>query len=140
MENSEHANLGSTPKQSQEKQVTRPLPKRDLTFVTGSCLLKAIETKFLDQNVRVKSYQNAKIDDLQDSLSNMDLSRYQSIILHVGGHDVDNHIGLASIYGRALVPSRFDLSFVFASCSFCNYKLTICFYRFGTCNFKLTSC
>ena len=43
-------------------------------------------------------------------------------------------------YGRALVPSGFDLSFVFASCSFCNYRLTICFYRLGTCNFKLTSC
>ena len=35
-------------------------------------------------------------------------------------------------YGRALVPSGFDLSFVFASCSSCNNRTTICFYRLET--------
>ena len=49
-------------------------------------MLKAIDTKFLDDNVRIKS------EDLQKYLSSMDLSRYKNIIMHVGGHDVDDHI------------------------------------------------
>ena len=63
--------------------------KKDLTFITGSCLLKTIETRFLDENVRVKSYYKAKIETLQENLSEMDLSRYKNIILHIGGYDVD---------------------------------------------------
>ena len=74
----------------QEKQ--KPLPKRDLTFITGSGILKSIDTKFLSQNVRVKSFQNAKIDSLKDKLTNMDLSRYEKIILHIGGNDIDEKI------------------------------------------------
>ena len=46
--------------------------QHQLTFVTGSCLLKAIEAKVLNKHVRSKNYRNAKLDDLQDSLSNMD--------------------------------------------------------------------
>ena len=88
--------IGPTQNKSQERQTTKQSPKRDLTFVTGSCLLKAIDRKFLDENVRVKSYQNAKIEDLQESLSSMDLSRYKNIIIHVGGFDVDDSIGQTS--------------------------------------------
>ena len=84
--------IGPTQNISQEKQTAKQTPKRDLTFITGSCMLKAIDTKFLDDNVRVKSHRNAKIEDLQKSLSSMDLSRYKNIIMHVGGHDVDDHI------------------------------------------------
>ena len=74
----------------QEKQ--KPLPNRDLTFITGSGILKSIDTKFLSQNVRVKSFQNAKIDSLKDKLTNMDHSLYDKIILHIGGNDIDENI------------------------------------------------
>ena len=88
--------IGPTQNKSQERQTTKQSPKRDLTFVTGSCLLKAIDTKFLDENVRVKSYQNAKIEDLQESLSSMDLSRYKNIIIHVGGFNEDDSFSQTS--------------------------------------------
>ena len=74
----------------QEKQ--KPLPNRDLTFITGSGILKSIDTKLLSQNVRVKSFQNAKIDSLKDKVTNMGLSRYDKIILHIGGNDIDEKI------------------------------------------------
>ena len=77
--------------QNKSHELPKPTPqiKKDLTFITGSCLLKTIETRFLDENVRVKSYYKAKIETLQENLSEMDLSRYKNIILHIGGYDVD---------------------------------------------------
>ena len=58
----------------------------------GSGTLRAIETRFLHENVRVKSFKNATIDFLNDKLCKMDLSRYRNVILHIGGHDVDAKI------------------------------------------------
>ena len=79
-----------------ENTQTKPAPpkvrKADLTLITGSCILKGIETKHLADKVRVKSFKSAKIDDLKDSLSKMDLSRYQDIVIHIGGHDIDGNI------------------------------------------------
>lgn len=76
----------------QTDQVKEKPKNPDLTFITGSCILKSIETKFLGENVRVKSFKKAKIENLQEALSKMDLSRYKSIVLHIGGHDVDAKI------------------------------------------------
>lgn len=50
---------------------------KPFTFITGSCILRNIETKFLDQNVRVKTFKNVKIDTLNSALSKMDLSVYK---------------------------------------------------------------
>ena len=77
---------------SQPPHTKNDAPKRDLTLITGSCLLKGIETRFLDENIRVKSYRNAKIKHVQGSIAKMDLSRYKKLILHVGGHDIDANI------------------------------------------------
>ena len=46
--------------------------------------------------MRIKSFRNATIESLQEALSNMDLSRYKNIILHVGGHDIDDKINLTA--------------------------------------------
>ena len=81
---------------SNNKRNEKPPPKRDLTFITGSCILKGIDAKFLDRNVRVKSFREAKIENLHESLLKMDLSRYKNIIIHIGGHDVDSKISLQS--------------------------------------------
>ena len=53
---------------------------------------KGIETRFLDESIRVKSYRDANIKHVHDNISQMDLSRYKKIILHVGVHDVDANI------------------------------------------------
>ena len=66
--------------------------KRDLTLVTGSCILRTIETRFLSVNTRVKSFYKANIETLEEKLSHMDLSRYENIVLHIGGHDIDARI------------------------------------------------
>ena len=65
---------------------------RNLTLITGSCILKHVETRFLADNVRVKSYPQAKIETLEENITNMDLSRYEKIVLHVGWHDMDAKI------------------------------------------------
>ena len=57
--------------------------------------------------MRIKSFRNAKIEALQPALSQMDLSRYKNIILHVGGHDIDGEIILTAFREkyRALLSS-----------------------------------
>ena len=44
----------------------------------------------------MKSFSWVKIDDLKHNLSQMYLSRYQNIVLHVGGHAVDANINRTS--------------------------------------------
>ena len=95
-----------------ENQKNKPKPlepvtkinheKQNLTFITGSCILKNIETRCLDENVRIKSFRKAKIENLKDSLTQMDLSRYKNIILHIGGHDVDSGISQTSFREKYL--------------------------------------
>ena len=82
--NDDEANVTPTTTDSQPHQ-----QKRDLTLITGSCILKTVETRFLSKNTRVKSFFRVKLETLEERLSNMDLSRYESIVLHVGGHDID---------------------------------------------------
>ena len=60
---------------SQKKTATQN--PRNLTLITGSCILKHVETRFLADNVRVKSYPQAKIETLEENITNMDLSRYE---------------------------------------------------------------
>ena len=78
-----------------ENAQTKPAPpkvrKADLTLITGSCIQKSIETKHLTDKVSVKSFKSGKIDNLKDSLSKMDFSRYQDIVFHIGGHDIDGN-------------------------------------------------
>ena len=88
-----HQNQNSQSNNSQANPTPPPKPqKRDLIFITGSEILQNIETRFLNTNVRVKSFRGATIDNLKSELAEMDLSRYQNIILHVGGHDIDANI------------------------------------------------
>ena len=87
--------------QSQNKASPTPTPapkslKRDLVFITGSEILQNINTRYLNKNVRVKSFKGATIDDLKSQLASMDLTRYQNTILHIGGNDIDANISLNS--------------------------------------------
>ena len=68
----------------------------DLTLITGSYILRGIETKFLAESVRVKSFKAVKIETLKEALTNMDLTNYKNIVLHVGGNDVDSKISTNS--------------------------------------------
>ena len=66
---------------------------RNLTLITGSCIMKHVETRFLADNVRIKTFAQAKIETLKENITKMDLSRYEKIVLHIGGHDVDAKVG-----------------------------------------------
>ena len=78
--------------QSEDESTSAQNQKRDLTFLIGSCILQYIETRHMKGNVRVKSFKGAKINDLKHELAKKDLSRYENIVLHVGGHDIDANI------------------------------------------------
>ena len=90
----------NTNKSTKTKVDTRPTFTTRLTFITGSCILKHVKTKFLDENVRIKHFKNAKIDTLKDKLSKMDLAHYKQIVIHVGGHDVDANISQNSFRNK----------------------------------------
>ena len=70
------------------------MKKQNLTFLTGSSALQGIESNFLAENVNVKSYSKAKIDDLKDSLSKMDLSCYNNFVIHIGDNNIAGQISL----------------------------------------------
>ena len=76
----------------------KPKTTKHLTLITGSCILKNVETRFLDQNIRVKHFKDAKIDTLKDASTKMDLSVYKNIVLDVGGYDVDQKMNV-NTYG-----------------------------------------
>ena len=78
--------------QSDVEPTSRKPQKCDLTFRTWSCILQYIQTRHLNTTVRVKSFKGSKIDDLKTKMTKMDLSHYQNLILHVGGHDIDANI------------------------------------------------
>ena len=88
-----HSQTSSAKQRSQHNPNTRDtIPKttkRDLTLITGSDVLTSLEPNFLGTHVRVKSFKNASISNMKDKLSTMDLSRYENVILHAGGQDVD---------------------------------------------------
>ena len=90
----------NTNKSTKTKVDTRPPFTTRLTFIAGSCILKHVETKFLDENVRIKHFKNAKIDTLKDKLSKMDLAHYKQIVIHVGGHDADANISQNSFRNK----------------------------------------
>ena len=68
----------------------------DLTLITWSCILRGIETKFLSESVRVKSLKAVKIETLKEALTNMDLTNYRNIVLHVGGNYIYGKISTNS--------------------------------------------
>ena len=59
-----HSNEFRASQSSKKSKTTK-----HLTLFTGSCILKNVETRFLDQNMRVKHFKNAKIDTLKDALT-----------------------------------------------------------------------
>ena len=68
----EQDNLNEPPHRDQNK--SDKTKKADLTLITGSNILRGIETKFLAENVRIKSYKSAKIDTLKDALIKLDFT------------------------------------------------------------------
>ena len=61
-----------------------------------SSLLKGIRSKGL-RSTDVRTNRGAKIDDITYVISNMDLSPYKTIILHVGGNDLSSGSDLQTI-------------------------------------------
>ena len=104
--------------QSEDESTSTQNQKRDLTFLTGSCILQYIETRHMKGNVRIKSFKGAKIDDLKHELAKMDLSRYENIVLHVGGHDIDANISQTAFrekYSSLLNSLNFENCKLFVS-------------------------
>ena len=66
--------------------------KSKLTLITGSSSLKGIDPRRLSQNVRVKTFYKATIETMTLALSKMDLTIYETVIIHVGSLDVVNHM------------------------------------------------
>ncbi|MCG8113370.1 MAG: hypothetical protein N0E59_21675, partial [Candidatus Thiodiazotropha taylori] len=79
---------------NRNKQPKTQQVNRDLTFLIGSCLLKNIEPRFLHEKTKIKSFRDAKISNLKDEMTKMNLARYKNIIIHIGGNDIDSNISI----------------------------------------------
>lgn len=70
--------------------------KPKLTLLTGSNILKGIETTLLRNRVRVKTFKEIKIDQLGAKLKAMNFEPYEKIILQVGGYDVSSGVDIST--------------------------------------------
>ncbi|CAC5395801.1 unnamed protein product [Mytilus coruscus] len=66
------------------------------TLIIGSSILKGIQPRGL-QNTEVCTNRGANIDRLKDVIKKKDMSKYRTIIIHIGGNDFDNGDNLQSI-------------------------------------------
>ena len=62
-------------------------PKSLKTLIVGDSLLKGINSKGLENGVRICSKNGAKIKDIWDEIAVYDMKSFQNIILCVGGND-----------------------------------------------------
>ncbi|CAG2247847.1 unnamed protein product [Mytilus edulis] len=81
---------------------TVPIPNRitgennKTILIIGSSILKGIQPRGL-QNTEVCTNRGGNIDRLIDVLQKKDMSTYRTIIIHIGGNDLDNGDNLQSI-------------------------------------------
>lgn len=64
------------------------VPINKKTLFIGDSLLKGINIKGLKNSVDVKTLPGAKSNQLLDQLNSMEVSKYENVIIHVGGNDV----------------------------------------------------
>ena len=64
------------------------------TLLTGSSLLKKVNTNQLNANTTVRSFSGATIDSLKSKLSEYNLDQCKTVLLLVGGNDADNGMDL----------------------------------------------
>ena len=60
------------------------------TLLTGSSLLKNVNSNQLNANTTVRSFPGATIDSLKSKLSEYNLDQCKTVLLFVGGNDADN--------------------------------------------------
>ena len=66
------------------------------TLLTGSSLLKKVNTNQLNANTTVRSFSGATIDSLKSKLSEYNLDQSKTVLLLVGGNEADNGMDLAT--------------------------------------------
>ena len=74
----------STPK----KEITQP------TLLVGSSILKGVKVSELNKNTAVRTFPGATIGKLQNRLKQFDISKCETVIIHVGGNDADEGVDL----------------------------------------------
>ncbi|CAG2237494.1 unnamed protein product [Mytilus edulis] len=91
---------------------TVPIPNRftgennKTTLIIGSSILKGIQPRGL-QNTEVCTNRGANIDRLIDVLQKKDMSTYRTIIIHIGGNDLDNLQSIRDKYEALLYLLNF---------------------------------
>lgn len=82
------------------RKQTNTQKKPKLTLITGSNTLKGIDPRRLKQNVRVKTFFKATIESLTQELSQMDLSVYETVVIHVGEMDIANKLDVEAFKSK----------------------------------------
>ena len=61
--------------------------KQSKTLIMGSSIVKGIDKRRLDAAAEVRTHRGATVSTLTDKVTQMDISKYNTIILVVGGND-----------------------------------------------------
>lgn len=66
------------------------------TLLIGSSILKNVKTNQLHGNTAVRTFPGATIGTIKSKLSDLNIEKCETLIIHVGGNDADNGIELDS--------------------------------------------
>ena len=74
--------------------LTKSFPQRNKikqqTLLIGSSILKNIKTSDLNDSTAVRTISGATIEKLKDKISDLNIDKCETIIIHVGGNDADH--------------------------------------------------
>ena len=68
------------------------------TLLIGSSILKNVKTNQLHENIAVRTFPGATISTIKSKLSDLNIEKCETIIIHVGGNDADNGVELDSFH------------------------------------------
>jgi len=90
--NAESARANSTKDNSNGSSVGRKIPTiRKTTLLVGDSIINRVNQKGLKYNVHKHAIAGATIKTLMNEVQLFDLSRFDTIIVYVGGNDIANH-------------------------------------------------
>lgn len=102
VQNKQHSPQMNNANRSQVIDLTQTYkPKKFIkqsTLLIGSSILKNVKTNQLHENTAVRTFPGATISTIKAKLSDLNIEKCETLIIHVGGNDADNGIELDTFY------------------------------------------
>lgn len=89
-----NSRVSNTPRTSPRRSHTQ----RTKTLIIGDSILKEIDRRGVNPNVEVISLSGATVDRVAQTLSRMDVTQFQHVVLYIGGNNVSSGQHILDVY------------------------------------------